>query len=135
MNWKYVQPLESESSIKEFEEKYGFEFPESFMDIVKNYNGAYPEINVFDTDKTKECVFEYLLSFNKEDDTNIWQIAEWNSNELGNEYIAFAADPFGNLICFSVSDKSVVFMNMETLSTEKIAENFSCFLNKLYAVD
>ena len=135
MNWKYIKPLESESSIKEFEEKYSFEFPESFRDIVSEYNGAYPETDIYDTDKTKERTFKSLLSFNREDKMNIWKIAEWNSNELDNKYIAFATDQFGNLICFSISDKSVVFMDMETLSTETIAENFSCFLDKLYTID
>lgn len=135
MNWKYVKALKSKNAIKEFEVAFKFEFPDSFKETVANYNGGRPEKDTYDTDKTKERTIKSLLSFNKEDKETIWKIADWNKDELKDDFIAFAIDHFGNLICFSVSDKSIAFMDMETLKTETIANDFSAFLDKLYTID
>lgn len=135
MNWKYVKALKSENAIEEFESTIKFEFPESFKEIVTNYNGGRPEKDIYDTDKTKERTIKSLLSFNKEDKENIWKMVEWDSNGLCKQYITFAIDHFGNLICFSVKDKTIVFIDMETLTTEIIAPDFSAFIGKLYTVD
>ena len=135
MNWKYIKALKFQDIIKEFEEAYIFEFPECFRETVKKYNGARPEMDVYDTDKTKERTIKSLLSFNKDDKETIWKINDYCSEELDDRYIAFAIDHFGNLICFSKSDKSIIFMNMETLEIETIASDFSGFLNKLYKLD
>lgn len=135
MNWKYVKPLKSESNIKEFEEKYSFDFPDSFIEIVKKYNGARPENDSYDTDKTKERTIKSLLSFNKDDKETIWKINEWSAEELGDKYVAFAIDHFGNLICFSKRDKSIVFINTDFPEIENISSNFSDFLDKLYILD
>ena len=135
MNWKYVKTLKSENDIIEFESTFGFEFPDSFKEIVVNYNGGRPEKDIYDTDKAKERTIKSLLSFNKEDKESIWKIAEWSKDELKDKYIAFAVDHFGNLICFSVTDKTIIFMDMETLKTEVVATDFFAFISKLYAID
>lgn len=135
MNWKYVKPLKTESDFKEFEEKYSFEFPYSFREIVKKYNGARPEKDIYDTDKTKERTIKSLLSFNKDDKETIWKINECSTEELGDKYVAFAIDHFGNLICFSKSDKSIIFINMDFPEIESISSNFADFLDKLYTLE
>lgn len=132
MNWNHVKPLESEDSISEFERKYKFTFPDDFKETVLKYNRGYPELDVYDTDKTQERTIKHLLSFNKSDRTSIWKIIEWNKEELDGKYIAIAIDSFGNLICFSIKDSSIIFIDLETLKTEMIANSFSEFLNKLY---
>lgn len=135
MNWKYTKVLKFKDIIKEFEETYKFSFPESFKEIAEKYNGARPEKDIYDTDKTKERTIKSLLSFNKEDKETIWKINEYCTEELRNKYVAFAIDHFGNLICFSKNDKSIIFMNMETLEIETISSNFLDFLDKLYTID
>ena len=134
MNWKYIKPIADEKSVSEFEKEHGVLFPESFKAVVKKYNGARPENDVYDTEKTKERTIKSLLSFNKTDKENIWAMAE--NSEIGNsdKYVAFAIDHFGNLICFDVEDYSVVFVSHESDRTEKIADDFSGFLDKLYSV-
>lgn len=135
MNWKYIKVLKFKDTIKEFEEKYRFCFPERFKEVVEKYNGARPEKVIYDTDKTKERTIKSLLSFNKDDKETIWKINEYSTEELKDKYVAFAIDHFGNLICFSKSDKSIIFMNMETLEIEIISPNFSGFIDKLYTID
>lgn len=135
MNWKYIKPLKSASDVKDFEVKYSFDFPDDFKKTVAEFNGARPEYNVYDTDKTKERTIKSLLSFNRDDNATIWKTAEYNAKELDGKYIAFAIDEFGDLICFSIGDKSVVFLNMETLEAEPVARDFSSFLDKLYTIE
>jgi hypothetical protein len=135
MNWKYVKALKSEKAITEFEKNYGIEFPDSFKETVGKFNGGRPERDIYDTDKTKGRTIKSLLSFNKDDKETIWKIAEWSADELGEKYIAFAIDHFGNLICFSKSDKSIIFMDHETLKTEIIANEFANFIDKLYSIE
>ena len=135
MNWKYVKALKSENAIAEFEKAYKIEFPDSFKEIVTKFNGGRPEKDVYDTDKTKERTIKSILSFNQDDKETIWKINEYSTEELGDKYVAFAIDHFGNLLCFSKSDQSIIFMDSETLKTEVIANDFASFIDKLYSVD
>lgn len=132
MNWKYVKPLKKTDSIYDFEESEKVEFPDSYIATVKKFNGGRPEKSIYDTDKTKERTIKSLLSFNDDDRETIRRTAENLKEELNGKYIAFASDNFGNLICFDKKDMSVVFFDLETLNTEKIANDFSAFLDKLY---
>lgn len=135
MNWKYVKALKSENAIAEFEKAYKIEFPDSFKELVTKFNGGRPEKDVYDTDKTKERTIKSILSFNQDDKETIWKINEYSTEELGDKYVAFAIDHFGNLLCFSKSDQSIIFMDSETLKTEVIANDFASFIEKLYSVD
>ena len=132
MEWKYVKPLISDSVIDEFEKTIKYSFPDDFKDCVVKNNGGRPQLKIFDTSVCKERAIKSLLSFNKDDKVTIWKINEWNAKELTNRFIAFAIDNFGNLICFDSNDNSVIFMDMETLKVELIANSFTGFLNCLY---
>ncbi len=46
-------------------------------------------------------------------------------------YIAFAADPFGNLICFDKSNDTIVFIDHETLRIESASASFTEFIDSL----
>lgn len=135
MNWKYVKALKSKNAIAEFETSYKIRFPDSFKEIVAKYNGGRPENDIYDTDKTKERTIKSILSFNQDDKETIWKINEWSAEVLGDKYVAFAIDHFGNLICFSKSDRSIIFIDLETLKTENIASDFVSFIDKLYSID
>ena len=132
MDWKYVKALKSDSLIEEYEKMTGYKFPESFCECVRKNNGGRPSKKVFDTDRTKERVLKSFLSFNKEDRETVWKISEWNSVELGDKYVAFAIDNFGNLICFEKASGKVVFIELETLNVEVIADEFGGFIGRLY---
>lgn len=129
--WKYVKPLLSENYINDFEKLTNFSFPSSFKEHIKQYNGARPKCTLFDTDKRTERVMKSLLSFNPNDKESIWRIHEWNKLEIKDQYIPFAIDNFGNLICFDCN-KQVIFLNHENLDVEYIAFDFDCFIDSLY---
>ena len=153
MEWYFVKPLESVELIDEFEEFVGYKFPVSFRNCVIKNNGGSPEPNVFDTESSEEIGLEHLLSFNKKDDCNIWDMVELYSQNIeilrknedydfldayiniAENYIIFADAAFGNLIAFYRADDSVVFIDHETQETEKIADSFDEFINGLYDVE
>lgn len=132
MDWKYVKPLSSEDSIKDFERLVNYSFSDDFKECVLHNNGGCPDCKVFNTDKTEGRVLKTFLSFNKDGRDTVWKIHDWNKNELADRYIAFAIDNFGNLICFDKISDSIVFINHESMEVETIALCFSEFMKMLY---
>lgn len=132
MEWKYVKKLSDKHLIQEFEELVNYKFPAGFIDCVLNCNGGRPSFSTFDTAVTKERSIKTLLSFNKEDKETVWKANEWYRKELSGKYAVFAADNFGNIICFDMKDDSIVFIDHENLKAEHIADSFDDFINGLY---
>ena len=132
MEMKYVKPLVNSSEITRYEEQFAVRFPPSYKSFVKQYNGGRPSLKCFKTENDAERVIKSFLSFNLQDRETIWKITEWNAAELQNQYVPFAIDPAGNLICFKRGDNSVAFIDLETLNTEKAAASFEQFLSELY---
>lgn len=139
MNWILVKNLSNSEIINDFEKKYEIEFPDSFKEIVRHYNGGRPRPNTFDSVETKERVVKGLLSFNKQDRENIWDTYENLKERLPNRVFPIISDPFGNYICmaFNATSKEsiIVFWNHETSELENVANNFSGFLKLLYELD
>ena len=80
-------------------------------------------------------VFCNLISFNEEEDTNVFSTLRiLRNNGLPNELFPFGEDPFGNYLClfFNEKDVTVVFWNHETNQIEKVSNSFLEFLNELY---
>ena len=141
MEWEYVRPLQAETLVDDYEKTIKYEFPEEFILCAKHNNNGYPKLSSFISWKgrrKRKRVFDHLFSFNTEDRTTIWNYNDWNGrfhdwNENGemNDYVAFAGDPFGNLICFDKTNDHIVFIDHETLEIEDVADNFSDFINNL----
>lgn len=130
--WKYVKPIKSPALISKFEQQFKCKLPGDYKSCVKKYNGGRPPKRVFDTSKTKEREMKTLLSFNPDDSENIWSANDSMDEEFQSNYIAFANDSAGNLICFKKSNKLVVLWDHETNNVEAIAPNFSGFIKSLY---
>ena len=132
MEWKYIKKLKSIDLIDDFECMAKYVFCNAFRNCVIVNNGGRPSKRLFDTDKVKERELKSFLSFNKEDRETVWKIFEWNKEELTNKYVPFGIDNFGNLICFDANNDKIVFVNHEDMSVEAVAENFDCFMSRLY---
>ena len=141
MKWDYVEELKSVQLISEYEEKVSYHFPGEFKEFIILYNAGYPEYTIFNSYRGKKKikrVFNYLYSFNKEDKDCIWEYNDWNGYMSGwntegkmEKYVAFAGDPFGNLICFDKTDDKIVFIDHETHEIEEVADSFTEFINSL----
>ena len=127
INWKYVIPLENKEEIQEIEKKYSVLLPNDLKGCIENNNAGYPNKNIFDTEVSKEKIFKDLISYNSEDEENIYQFEELFRMTL----IPFGLDPSGNVLCLD-DDKKVILYLHETQEKEFVADNFSEFLNKLY---
>lgn len=130
MDWRYIKPLSSEERIDEFENLVNYNFPSSFKNIVKQYNGARPKCCLFNTVWKTGRELKSFLSFNRDDKETIWEMYKVSVLETNGKYIPFAIDHFGNMICFA-RDGQIIFLNHETLKTESIASSFDEFMNSL----
>lgn len=131
MYWDYVNRLTVPGSIHAFEWLTGYKFPKEFRDCAILNNGGRPRKRAFGTDAGMVHEVKAFLSFNKEDKETVWDIFNWNKQELKGLYIPFAIDNFGNLICFD-RDGKVVFLCLETGQEEHVADSFKEFLDNLY---
>jgi len=135
MNWILPKTKINEEMIKKVEEKFNILFPEDFKEVILKYNGASPIKMAYDTEKTKERVAEYLLSFSPNDLDNIYEAYDSIKERGFKELIPIMRDPFGNFICYDFTNKSnpkIMFWNHENNDVEYIANSFKEFLGKLY---
>lgn len=143
MEWLFIRPLKSDELIAEYEGKVDYHFPEDFKECVRQNNGANPGPEVFISwhgKRKRKRVLNNLFSFNKEDKSTIWHYNDWRgdmsdwykfSNGEVENYIAFACDPFGDLICFDKRNDSVVWIDHETMNVEFVAKSFTEFIESL----
>jgi hypothetical protein len=134
ISWKYIKALESKSLIDDFERTENCRFDDAFKACVRENNGGRPSVNTFDTDRAKGRAMKSLLSFNPSDRANIREVNEVMKDAAA-QYIAFASDNFGNLICFERESGRVVFQNHETGEIESVAPDFKAFMENLYAIE
>ena len=141
MKWIIVDQLKENSSIEKVEKIWNIKFPKNFIVIVEENNGASPEKDAFDSEVSKERVFNRLLNFNSDSKENILKTYEWIKDRLPKKVYPFANDSFGNYICFDYIKgdiPKIVFANYETGKTEKnfgienVSDTFEEFLEKLY---
>ena len=143
MKWKFVKPLRDAQQISKFEETVEYLFPQEFKEVVKQFNGGFPEKNTFDISESEECDFNNLLSFNKKDRGSIWNLVDrnttkkqkWSVEGLPWKYVPFASDSFGDFICFDRSNNHIVLWDHETGKIEEVAKDFLSFLESLYEFD
>lgn len=129
MECKFIKKLKDKSLITEFQNKYLYVFPYSYVEFIKINNGGRPKYERFMTKKGIERCIKSFLSFNFDDIENIWDVVEivWNQS-----LVPFATDNFGNMICFNVKTNQVIFWNHEDCSIDSIAGSFRVFIEKLY---
>lgn len=130
IEWEFVIPLKDDMIIDIFEIENAYSLPSDFKEFIKKNNSGMPLVNTFDTDKTKERNIKCILSFNKEDEENIYEFINLFKKNNYLEMLPFAIDSFGNFICFE--NEKVVFWNCELETKEYIADSFSKFLDCLY---
>ena len=98
--------------------------------FITEHNAATPEKHRFMVGTT-ERVFGAVLSVNKgETDTDSIYTALDVINDK--DIIPFAIDPFGNYICYSSKDSTILYWNHETNTTLSTELNLIDFIESLY---
>ena len=97
-------------------------------ELITKYNGGRPEKRLFNTQNSKERVLQGLISFNKEDKSNIFIYEEL----LKKGYIPFAITEFGDLVFINNENKSVGLYLHENETIEKICDKVELFFETLF---
>jgi cell wall assembly regulator SMI1 len=139
VEWERIHQPITEKIIFDVEKKLNVIFPKDYKDCVVKNNGGYPVPNLFLFEDGGEGIFECLLSYTNEY-INILVANDLMSPYVENGIIAFAADPFGNKLCFDYrNDKNsptVVFYDndeSDDRAIEYICEDFTSLLDSLHS--
>lgn len=135
MEWKYVEPLKNPQTVKDFLEKQCVALPDEVVSFIVQHNAGRPKVNRFDTDKSKECIFDGVFSYNVEDPENIYNVYTGNLQKTMQEKSLFplGLNPSGDLICIDIGDNNrIKLYRMENDEIELIVNNIAELENKLY---
>lgn len=134
ITWKFGSKLEDATPIKALETAIKVSLPVDYVKCVSENNAGYPSLNVFETEQGEKHIFSDLLSLIESDDDNVYEVYKSVSNRLDRQDIVpFAADPFGNFLCFDFSETptSIVFWNHEVNRLNAVAKSFTNLINML----
>jgi cell wall assembly regulator SMI1 len=137
IEWFFVHSPIEDKEIFEVENILGIKFPDDYKECVKKYHGGSPKPSSFDFKERKGAVFNNLLSFDPYDKYDyIVKVRNIVEGMVEGVY-PFAADPFGNFVCFDYRDEKnnppkVVFWDHEIAYICHICDNFTDFISKLY---
>lgn len=129
--WKYVKNNVTDIAIKEAEQLSGFSFSDDLKKIIVSFNNGRPTVNMFDTERVEGRVFEKLLSVNRADCENIFEVNEALKGLLPSDLFVVAADPFGNYICIDKEHKAFLW-DHETSGREATGKKVWELIDSLY---
>lgn len=135
--WKYARPL-SRETLEETQAKLGVLFPASYVDCVLRNNGGRPVPSCFDFPGRPGAVFHRLLPVGGDDTSGIQATLDALSGRIPAGHIPFAADPFGNYLCFRYpggNDAPVFFWDHEAppnAAPAHVCDGFDALLRSLY---
>lgn len=112
VKWEDVIPLENPKYITKAEKILGYKFPQELIDLIKNCNGGYPTSAIFDTCHDSRRVFNSLMSFNPDDEVNIFFFIQ--HEDFKKEFkksIPFAEDLSGDILVMSMdAQRGAIFL-------------------------
>ena len=128
--WNFKIELESKNVFDEISEKYDIDIPEELREFIIENNAASPDANCVNINGV-ERVYSETLSFNMEETEATTFISVMDAINDQN-YIPFALDPFGNVFCYSVEDKTISFYDHESDDIEDTNVSLTDFLDSLH---
>lgn len=125
---KYKINLKDKNVFNDIEEEYDIRIPNGFKRFIIDNNAATPEKHRIIIGN-QERVFGSVLSFNKDDDDNVFRYLK---RFIPNNLLPFGLDPFGNIFCIDLKSGDVQFWNHEIDKTYSAHCNLSNFVSSLY---
>ncbi|HAB60196.1 MAG TPA: SMI1/KNR4 family protein [Lachnospiraceae bacterium] len=129
-----------DNEIKYVEDIFSIEFPEDYINCIKNNDGAYPVPDTFYIENNEETL-NNLLSLHKDNESYLLRVYQNVIDRILEKIIPFARDPFGNLLCFDYRNNGqpiIVFWDHEKAFNDKekaitfICNTFAELLNMLH---
>jgi len=113
IKWNYVLDLENEESVDNITKLFKINLPEELIKLIKNYNGGYPNKTNCDINGFGTTDFKCLLSYNENDDENIYDVIEYFIKKYNGEILPFASDSGSGYYC--ISNKGIIYINEEKI--------------------
>jgi hypothetical protein len=130
--WKYIKTNITDDDLNAYETLVGLHFSQALRDFLLAHNNGRPVLKGFDTAVSQGRVFDKLLSFNRSDTENVFTTYDSLRGELPAELVPLVADPFGNYLCLTRSQKDhLVFWEAETREAEAIGKNLIALVSEL----
>lgn len=130
ITWKYKIDVADINAFAEIEKERKISFPPELKKFIMNANAATPSSYNFMVGNN-ERVLGAILSFNhNESDTDSVYTALSVIDDF--DLIPFGIDPFGNYICYSLKDNTVVFWDHETSRVDSTGKTLHDFIETLY---
>lgn len=130
IEWKYKIEVSNTDIFTEIEKERQISFPEDLKELVIEANAATPAKYNFMAN-TSEKALGAILSFNR-NETDTDSVFTALSVISDTNLLPFGIDPFGNYICYSLSNNSIVFWDHETDDIIIVSDSLSSFLDSLY---
>lgn len=131
--FKYVVKVNNPNSLSDFEKVIGTKLPKFLSELILRNNYGYPVKKIFEGENFSFSI-KCLLSLNKEDEENLFDFYKMSreiSDEIGLDFIPFAMDDYGNLICLILDTDFVVYIDEETLDVFNTKLTIEEFFEKL----
>lgn len=132
ITWKRVKKLRDSNSIAEFEKEYGIIIPDNFKEIIINSNSGRPSLDIVRTLDGREIEVKALLSFNKDDVENIYNVIDYFKEQFNGRILPIATEPSGDYFCIDITSNSIFYWQSEGEKLTFIANNLEEFLDSLY---
>ena len=130
--WKRVKPLIESDSLNKFEKDYGITLPDTLKELIISSNGGRPSFDIIKTSDGKELEIKALLSYNKDDTENIYNVIEYFKKQFTGKVVPIATEPSGDYFCIDLTNNSIVYWEHETNGLTFISKDLVEFLNCLY---
>lgn len=130
IEWKYKIEVNNIAVFTEIENERQISFPQDLKDLIIESNAATPSKYNFMANNS-EKVLGAILSFNKNETDTDSVFTAFNAIADTN-LMPFGIDPFGNYICYSLNNNSVVFWDHESDAVITVSDSLSSFLDSLY---
>ena len=128
--WKYKIDVVNPEVFAEIEKERKITFPDELKELIIEANAATPAKYNFMAGSS-EKVLGAVLSFNR-NETDTDSVFFFLCAVTDTNLLPFGIDPFGNYICYSLSNNKVVFWDHETDGITVVSDSLSAFLNSLY---
>ena len=129
LTWKYVIEVTSTTVFEDFKKRYSIDVPDDMQALILKANAGTPSKIKIKADNGKERILGAILSFNEDDDDNVYTAMEIEHNK---RYLPFAVDPFGNYFYQGLFFGDIIFVDHETEEVSKISDSLENMLNELY---
>ncbi|WP_309398424.1 SMI1/KNR4 family protein [Cerasicoccus maritimus] len=133
----------TETQIEGAENLIGVSFPEEYKKVIREFNGAYGDVDFPIPGSEYGGSMGIWLSLSPWDRETIWSsLSAWNEHELSEKIIPFGEDGGGNWICFDYRENkeepSIVYWFHEIGGDDGcifVCDRFTTFLNSLTTPD